>query len=624
MLDPGNRHLFLEALRPPAGYRLDRGVGTTFSLDLVALLCAPLAFTKFDWRDEANGPPTGGPALLEALRENIERLVVFCQAGQITVPRQYGALFDYLEDVVVEVSLPPGRGVFHPKVWVLRYAPLQADSGAAPLVRFLCMSRNLTFAAMWDTMLVLDGEVAVERTRGYSVNRPLVDFVSALPRLAKHGLTEGARELVDGLLADLPRARFAPPSPFSGFEFHPMGITSRPRWPLPDKPRRMLVVSPFLSKTTLQAATASGSDHVLVAPGHELAALGQETLERFSRIYELSDAAVPEPSDEASSAATEAAPLSGLHAKLYVSDEGWHARVWTGSANATWSAFNRNVEFLVELRGWRSECGVDRLLGLDGDPDKGMLRLLREFDPGAIDGPPEGENRLDGALEEVRRALGAARLAAVVEPVSEGSFSVRVENRGSLPLLELSDPEVTIGGLSIRPITSRESHDRPLDPVKAPPVVFEGTTFDRLTAFFAVEATVRLSNKKASTRFVLHLPLEGAPEGRREAVVRRLLRDPEDVLRFLLLLLSDDPFEFLAGGAQPGAGAGAIGSFKVLGFSGSALFEPLLKALASHPEKLDTIAGLVAELRSDPDGKDPLPAGFDDIWQPVWEAYRGG
>lgn len=624
MLDPGNRHLFLEALRPPAGYRLDGGVGTTYSLDLVALLCAPLAFTKFDWRDEVNGPPTGGPALLEALRENTERLVVFCQAGQITVPRQYGALFDYLEDVIVEVALPEGRGVFHPKVWVLRYEPLDDDAGTPPFIRFLCLSRNLTFAAMWDTMLVLEGEVAVERIRGFSVNRPLVDFVEALPALAKHELTPSAGEVVDRLLADLPRARLAPPSPFSSFEFLPLGLTRQPRWPLPEKPRRMLVVSPFLSKTMLQAATASGADHVLVAPSHELAGLGPEMLARFSRVYELSDAAVPEPSDEESSAATETAPISGLHAKLYVSDEGWDARVWTGSANATWAAFNRNVEFLVELRGKRSECGVDRLLGLDGDPEKGMLRLLREFDPGAAEGPVEGEDRLEGALDEVRRALGAARLAAVVEAAGEGSYAVHLENQGSSPLVQLSDAEVAIGALTIRPITSKESHAKPLDPKGLSSVIFGDVSFERLTAFFAVEASVRRDGKRASTRFVLHLPLEGAPQGRREAVVRRLLRDPEDVLRFLLLLLSDDPFEFLPGGTESNADAGTVGSSWMLGFSGSALFEPLLKALASHPEKLDTIADLLEELRTDSEDEDPMPKGFDDIWRPVWEARCGG
>jgi len=51
MLSTRDRRLLLDALRPPTGYQLDRGIGSTFSLDLLALLTAPLAFTFFDWED---------------------------------------------------------------------------------------------------------------------------------------------------------------------------------------------------------------------------------------------------------------------------------------------------------------------------------------------------------------------------------------------------------------------------------------------------------------------------------------------------------------------------------------------------------------------------------------------
>src|ERR1043165_9260986 len=65
MLEPQSRRHLLEALRPPPGYALDCAIGTTFSLDLLTMLTAPLAFTLFDWEDEG-GHPTADPlALLE-------------------------------------------------------------------------------------------------------------------------------------------------------------------------------------------------------------------------------------------------------------------------------------------------------------------------------------------------------------------------------------------------------------------------------------------------------------------------------------------------------------------------------------------------------------------------------
>src|SRR5438093_1332174 len=44
MLAPDDRALLLDGLRPPAGSRLERAVGTTFTLDLATALTIPLAF----------------------------------------------------------------------------------------------------------------------------------------------------------------------------------------------------------------------------------------------------------------------------------------------------------------------------------------------------------------------------------------------------------------------------------------------------------------------------------------------------------------------------------------------------------------------------------------------------
>ena len=64
--------------------------------------------------------------LLESIRRMSDRITVFCQAGQITVPGQgYVKLFASLEASTVPVSAPRG-GVFHPKLWALRFAPTEA------------------------------------------------------------------------------------------------------------------------------------------------------------------------------------------------------------------------------------------------------------------------------------------------------------------------------------------------------------------------------------------------------------------------------------------------------------------------------------------------------------------
>ena len=45
MLHPDTTVLLTDALRPPGGYRVDHAVATTYSLNLTALLIAPMTFS---------------------------------------------------------------------------------------------------------------------------------------------------------------------------------------------------------------------------------------------------------------------------------------------------------------------------------------------------------------------------------------------------------------------------------------------------------------------------------------------------------------------------------------------------------------------------------------------------
>ena len=141
MLEPEQRLLLLDALRPPTGFVFDRALGTTFTLDLTALLVTPIAFAMFDVESDDGGIAANPIAVLEAVRRHADRITVFHQAGQMKVPNAFRAAYGYLEGAVVPVR-PPGRsGIFHPKVWVIRYTSSVGDVH----YRFLCLSRNLTF-----------------------------------------------------------------------------------------------------------------------------------------------------------------------------------------------------------------------------------------------------------------------------------------------------------------------------------------------------------------------------------------------------------------------------------------------------------------------------------------------
>ena len=184
VLRPDHRSLLFEALRPPDGYELSVAIGTTFTLDLLALLVPPVAFSGLHTL-KTDGTPLANPvAIFESVRRAAPLLTVFCQAGEIGVPA-FRPEFAFLEHSVVQVR-PPRRGaIFHPKVWAIRFGPtperVALDPSAASRYRYLCLSRNLTFDRSWDTMLQLDG---VATTKRRYVNRPLASLVRALPGLA--------------------------------------------------------------------------------------------------------------------------------------------------------------------------------------------------------------------------------------------------------------------------------------------------------------------------------------------------------------------------------------------------------------------------------------------------------
>jgi hypothetical protein len=117
--DPHVRAKLLDLLRPPDGMILDEAIGTTYSLDLPALLVVPLAFTLFDAEDSEGRIAVQSLEVLESLRRYTDRISIFCQAGHILSPRAQYPQFVHLEKCVVQCNVD--GGCFHPKVWVLRF-----------------------------------------------------------------------------------------------------------------------------------------------------------------------------------------------------------------------------------------------------------------------------------------------------------------------------------------------------------------------------------------------------------------------------------------------------------------------------------------------------------------------
>lgn len=617
MLDPGSRHLLLDALRPPPGYTLDRAFGTTFTLDLLSMMTAPVAFALFD-RQQPDGSLTEDPiAVLQALRQHAANITIFCQAGQIAVPPDFQSLFVYLEDSIHPVIPPQAGMIFHPKVWYIRFRDIATGKQAH---RLLCLTRNLTADRSWDTVLRLEGEP------GETLRHPELErFAHSLIDMADAGrpLTPARADVIRTLGEQFAHTTWHPPAGFDQIRFWPLGDDGQDRWPFPKHKRRMLVISPFVSSGTLSRLTKGSRGSILLARPEAFDHLGGAAVRHLAERLVLSPtatAAIGDVPELASGTETRAgAPaeglafgqLEGLHAKLYVADDGWHARVWTGSANATDQAFHGNVEFLVELRGKKPLCGIDAVIG--ERPDKlGLRAMVEPYDPDQ-DAPlePTEEEERQKSLDHAQRVIGSMQFTATCHRMDDDWWRLTLRGTPRSGQIGLDPNAFT---LTVRPATLGAGSAIPAEISPNGILLDFPLTEPRITPFFAVN----LRRDDLDVGFLLVATLVDAPENRAGRVLAQMLANREDFLRFLLLVLGDteSALDAFAGTAGSGNGQAAW----LAGLSTTALLEPLLRAFSRDPDRIRDIEHILGELS--PDGAIPavLPEGWEAIWQPIAEA----
>ena len=617
-LSPYIRNTYLENLRPPEGFVFDRGIATTFSLDLLALLIAPLSMALFEAgsKDEILKDPIG---VLEALRRTSDRLAIFCQQGRIAIPKADSLLYSYLEPIVVEVQPPNKQGVFHPKIWAIRFINLKEKEIH---YRFICLSRNLTFDHSWDTALILDG-ILEKRKKGFARNHPIADFVDTLPKLASRGISPAIKEHIKIMTKELPYVRFDQPEGFENeITFMPLGIEGYKKGPNYSRARRILIMSPFLSEGYINCLSDNGSKNVLISRAESLDAISDKIFNKIAKntqCYVLNTEA-EKPADELpeSDESILSGDESGLHAKIYLVDEGWYTRVISGSANATNAAFNgNNVEFLVDICGRRSVVGIDSFL--DEKSEKTSFRsLIRKYQRSNSVCPEDKlKAKLNALLEETREQIINASLQGKATPNGDGTFNLEVTSKRKLSFNPM------ISNALFYPISLKAENGASLSTLfKDGKAVFINMSLVGLSTFFAFKLTAIEGNVKVpSIGFVLNIPVDGIPQERNSLILRAVISDKNRFIQYLLFLLSDDPAGFqltdiLTSGTEKKSAANGVT------IPGLPLLEELVRAYSRHPDKIRHVKKLIDELNKSEETKALLPEGFDDMWSIFLEAIE--
>lgn len=644
MLSPDELLTSHEVLRPPVDFQLDVAVATTYSLDLLTLLGAPVAFAMFDLRRADDPVALSGLSVLESVRRHADAITVFCQAGQIAVPAAFRDALTWTEGSIVQVARPaPGR-LFHPKSWTLRFVN---DAGRY-MHRVIVLSRNLTMGRSWDVVVTLDedpdGDVDTRDERGASVSTDtgrMSTFLRQLPDLAAAPMPEDRRAVVLDVADSVAAARFAVPSPFGSAEIWPLGGTAGAGWPYPHQAERRLIISPFLNPSTVRRIAAAAPTS-LVSRSDALDGLGPlaTDLTCFTLVgieeTPIADDAEPKatdnvestPSDTAGEGDISSGPAtvpeqqstasSGLHAKVVVSDlPGEESTQWVvGSANATSNAHYGNIELAVRLTGPTPLCGVSTLLDArTGTRDKPTFRdLLEPYRPVAPNPEAElkqdAEQRLDDALTDAATA-GCTTVATARD---DGDYRISIDFH-QLP----QAADITY---SCRPLSLKGHLSRGVGTGQSS-AVWDRVSLRALTPYVVLSA--HLAEPVALTRSaVLVGHLDGSPENRREQALAALLNSADKFLRYLMLLLAtgagDD--EALAVATDVFNDDAQHQTQQRHGFGGADLpiLETLLCAAALNPGVLDDIERLVSDLHKAGVGDEIIPPNFDRFWRTLREA----
>lgn len=632
MLEPNARLLYLEELRPPEGYLLDRAIATTYTLDLLSLLMAPLSMVLYEsqGKDELIREPM---AVLEALRRTAGRIGVFCQKGHMSVSKHQQLLYNFLENAVVEVNPLGNGGVFHPKTWLIRFF-----SNDAPVIyRFLCLSRNLTFDRSWDTVLALEGELK-DRQRAFGRNHPLGDFIKTLPTLSPKEISPTILEHVNLMAEEVRRVQFTVPPPFKddgsdqSLTFVPIGIEGHKKGFKIEKTKSLLIISPFLSEGWLKREITKSSNVVLVSRSETLNSLSDKTysflVDHGVELYVMDESA--EPLEESAGEVSETQfnfleekdldDFSGLHAKLFVLEKNYmDVQVWTGSANATTPAFKgKNVEFMVRLNGKASEVGSKKILGtsttLDDSSHKNIMSLIDLLQPyqrpKQLKEADTVKAELEASLDNARKTICHTQLKLLAVPYTERTYTLKLISETAWSL-----DQNTI--VFCAPISLHKNNRKKIDPLfKGEVIEFRNLPPARLTRFVEFAVTARLESRKLTSSFVLKLDCEGLPGDRDQQVLGSIISDSDRFFKYLLFLLSGTDASSSEHNLLKILNDTTSSKNKDSPFSfGIPLFEEMVRSFSREPKNIDRINDLIEELKKCDSSRVIIPADFMQLWQ---------
>lgn len=586
-------------LMPPDGYKLDKAIGTTYSLDLEALTAVAICLGL---SEETDSKLMQNPiSMLNALQKVSDKIILFCEAGQIKAPLKPTALSILLEKMVVEVALPKDRQLgrypaFHPKTWVLSYVNKDGDKK----YRFVVMSRNLTFDRSWDVSFSMDSSRMVRQKKK---TKPIINFLDFLSGSVSNNVKDAGkkRTLIRNMQVELADVSFSLDSKEFGenFEILPLGIGkneyqmsedvlfSTDRNSADSTFHELVVMSPFLSESVIADFNIaerglSDSKRTLITRRSELSKLKEMDTDNFT-IYVLKDEIVD--GEDAISDVMTDKMKQDIHAKIYIRRKYADVDLYLGSMNASYSAINKNVEMMLWLGTKNKYLNGERFLKDifcgPADDVKNPFEKVTVMD--AVQ-DIDGDNK--NALEQKIKELCRAKRKATITEDNYGKYKVTVEFPGVT-----SDKTIMVS-----PFNSKQEH------TLCEKIEFTELEILQLSEFYELTA----KEGEDEIHRIIMIPTIGFPEDRESAVVNSIVKDRASFVEYIAFVLGDDYLASMLEKKQ----IGESGIFQHSNDAMPVLYEKMLKTSVEEPERFRDI-GYVLKMVTD---KEIIPDEFRELY----------
>lgn len=605
MLHPKNDRIdYGEQLIPPDGYELTQAIGTSYSLDLEALMLLPVSLFYAQHLD--GNPEELRYDMLDAITKAAEKITIFYQAGQLKVPQKYHPLIAYWEKGIQAITMPSQASSFHPKVWIIRY-----DSKTEPAIyRLLVTSRNLTFDRSWDVAFSTMGYVGDKQQ---AINQPLGDLLNQLSSISK-------RPIPDNFLNDLQKVAFEKPAGIKALKFWPVGVPNftdlNKKYPNTISQRKwdeLLIVSPFLDNTTLfKLKENCYKAPYLLSTKEALDCINIELLNNFE-CWQFSDFVENAEFGEMLEEEGIEPSAQKLHAKLFVAMQKDKPAWFLGSANCTDPAQGRNIEFMTEMAMDNSTVfRTKNIFKSLTEIAKGEIPLFTKYDSAQRVDMSEQLN-INLAIRKIKYDLTLLPIRGEAHLIDEGAaYNLMIEVDAGR--LELPD------GFSV--------HFKPLPETQKKPAIlvprqlnicndFSGYTESWLSTYLDFSIA---KDGIVHTHFLLEMLIE-LPGTRLNRIFTSIIDSREKFLKYLAFVLTGDEIGIISPGINDGHKTPA-GNAGVLGLDGVPVFEKLLIAASRHREKLLSVDKLIERIKEETaiTGDRIVTEEFEGFWK-VFKDY---